>query len=411
MLYNFIITLYSFAIRIASFFCEKPGKMVQGYKNTYKLLSQCVDSKNRYIWFHAASLGEFEQGRPLLESIRRKYPQYKILQTFFSPSGYEVRKDYEGADLVCYLPIDTLKNARKFLNLIRPEMAFFIKYEFWKNYLFLLHEYGIPVYSVSSIFRQEQIFFRWYGKEYAKVLEYFSHFFVQNEQSRQLLEKLGHQNVSVIGDTRFDRVIDIKCRAKELPIVDAFKNEQMTLVVGSSWEADEEIVIDYVNRHSELKLIIAPHVVNKEHVESIIAKLNRSYVLYTEAQEGNVGKADCLIMNCYGVLSSIYRYGEIAYIGGGFGEGVHNVLEAAVYGVPVIIGPNNHRFQEIQDLLGLKGAFQITDPASFNLLMDRLVSDEQLLKKSSSIAGTYVSGHAGATRQIQDYLHLKNCLN
>lgn len=405
MLYNIIITLYGFGIRIASFFCEKPGKMIQGYKNTYDLLKQCVDSNDCYIWFHAASLGEFEQGRPLLEYISNRYPQYKILQTFFSPSGYEVRKDYKGADLVCYLPIDTPSNARKFLDLIRPKMAFFIKYEFWKNYLSLLHQYGIPVYSVSSIFRQEQIFFRWYGKEYAKVLECFSHFFVQNEQSRQLLGKLGHQNVSVIGDTRFDRVIDIKCQAKELPIVEAFKNKRMTLVVGSSWEADEEIVIDYVNRHPELKLIIAPHVVNKEHVESIIAKLNRSYVLYTEAQEGNVGKADCLIMNCYGVLSSIYRYGEIAYIGGGFGEGVHNVLEAAVYGVPVIIGPNNRRFQEIQDLLSLKGAFQIVDAASFCLIMDRLISDEQWLKQSSGIAGAYVSGHAGATQRIMEILN------
>ena len=400
MIYNLAMYLLELGVKLAALFSEKPAKMVKGHRDAFELLKSKIDRKARYIWFHAASLGEFEQGRPLIERIRKEYPQYKILQTFFSPSGYEVRKNYDGADIVCYLPIDTPSNVKKFIDLVNPCMVFFVKYEFWHNYLNTLYQKGIPTYSVSSIFRPNQIFFRWYGKGYQQVLKTFAHLFVQNEESKQLLAGIGINNTTVVGDTRFDRVLDICAAAKQLPLVQKFKGDALTFVAGSSWGPDEDIFIKYFNAHPEMKLIIAPHVVNDGHLKEIESKLQRSSIRYTQATEENVGKADCLIIDCYGLLSSIYRYGEISYIGGGFGVGIHNVLEAAVYGIPVIFGPNNKKFREAQHLLANKGGFEIHGYDDFEQLMNKFLTDEAYLKQSGKAAGNYVKGNAGAMELI-----------
>ena len=400
MIYNLAMYILELGVKLAALFSDKPAKMVKGYREVFDLLQRKIDSNAQYIWFHAASLGEFEQGRPLIERIRKEYPQYKILQTFFSPSGYEVRKNYDGADIVCYLPIDTPSNVKKFVDLVNPCMVFFVKYEFWQNYLNTLSKRGILVYSVSSIFRPNQIFFRWYGKGYQQVLKTFAHLFVQNEESKRLLADIGVNNTTVVGDTRFDRVLDICAAAKQLPLVQKFKGDALTFVAGSSWGPDEDIFIKYFNAHPEMKLIIAPHVVNDSHLKEIESKLQRSSIRYTNATEDNVQQADCLIIDCYGLLSSIYRYGEISYVGGGFGVGIHNVLEAAVYGIPVIFGPNNKKFREAQHLLANKGGFEINGYEDFQQLMDKFLTDESYLKQSGKAAGDYVKDNAGAMDKI-----------
>ena len=400
MFYNLAIILYDIAVHQVAPFSRKPRKMMKGHWVVYELLRQQLEKDACYIWFHAASLGEFEQGRPLIEKIRAKYPDYRILLTFFSPSGYEVRKNYRGADIVCYLPFDKPRNVRKFLDLVNPCMAFFIKYEFWKNYLDELHKRRIPVYSVSSIFRRGQIFFKWYGGTYRNVLRNFDHIFVQNERSKRYLAKIGINRVTVVGDTRFDRVLQIREEAKDLPLVELFKNNTMTFVAGSSWQPDEDLFIEYFNQHPEVKLIIAPHVIDENHLVEIIRKLKRPYVRYTRADEKNVRKADCLIIDCFGLLSSIYRYGEIAYIGGGFGVGIHNTLEAAVYGIPVIFGPKYQKFQEAVQLLEAKGGFSVKSYEELKALLDRMLEDESFLRETGTNAGTYVTGNAGATDKV-----------
>ena len=380
--------------------------MWKGERCTIKLLQQKVDRSSKYIWFHAASLGEFEQGRPLIEHIKAKYPNYKILLTFFSPSGYEVRKDYEGADIVCYLPIDTFRNARRFLNAIQPVMVFFIKYEFWYHYLSILNKRNVPTYSVSSIFRPNQIFFRWYGYEYKKVLRCFTKFFVQNQQSKDLLSSIGINNVEITGDTRFDRVLSIKEKAQALPLIEKFVNHKNTFVAGSSWTPDEEIFIEYFNQHPQWKLIIAPHVVNKEHISAIRNKVKGRVVLYSEINKGDIETADCLIIDCYGLLSSIYQYGDVTYVGGGFGVGIHNVLEAAVWNVPVIFGPNNHNFMEARNLIAIGGGFEINNYDDFDNLLNRFSSSPDCLKQAGEQAGHFVETCTGATCRILSSIQL-----
>ena len=409
---------------IGSLFNKKIKKMWRGEREAVDLLKEKVDPTAKYVWFHAASLGEFEQGRPLIEQLRATHPEYKILLTFFSPSGYEVRKNYEGADIVCYLPLDTISNAQRFLRAVHPVMAFFIKYEFWYNYLHILRHRGVPVYSVSSIFRPGQVFFKWYGRNYAKVLHCITHFFVQNEVSLQLLKGIGIDEATVVGDTRFDRVLQIKEQAKKLPIVEAFKGingkgeackgalsedackEDLSengckgckvFVAGSSWQPDEDIFIRFFNDHPDWKLIIAPHVIGEDHLAYILDKLQMKAVRYTQATEQSAAEARCLIIDCFGLLSTIYRYGEIAYVGGGFGVGIHNVPEAAVWGVPVLFGPNNKSFQEAQDLLACKGSFEVTDYDSFNTIISRLISDDQFRHQCGEASANYVKSRSGAT--------------
>lgn len=434
-MYQVAIYLYLIGVAIYSRFNKKVRTMWKGERDAIKTLKEKVDPRAQYVWFHAASLGEFEQGRPLMEQMRREHPEYKILLTFFSPSGYEVRKNYEGADVITYLPLDTIRNARRFLRAVHPVMAFFIKYEFWYNYLHILKHRQVPVYSVSSIFRPGQVFFRWYGKRYGKVLHCFTRFFVQNEQSRQLLGSIGIDNVEVVGDTRFDRVLQINQQAKHLDIVaDFISSERNTFVAGSSWEPDENIYLPYF-ADKAWKLIIAPHVVSKQRIQALKAQLEsqgKQVLLYSEAQQAKrnpsvlwpefeescshdgsdglpnypaviseiIESNDVLIIDCYGLLSSIYQYGDVAYVGGGFGVGIHNVLEAAVWGMPVVFGPNNQRFQEAQELKACEGGFEIIDAPSFAALMNHFDTDDDYLQRTSDSASHYVESHSGATQRI-----------
>ena len=395
-------------VAIASLFNKKVKKMWAGERQAVKVLKEKVDPEARYIWFHAASLGEFEQGRPLIEHLRETHPEYKILLTFFSPSGYEVRKNYEGADIICYLPLDTIRNARRFLRAVKPVMAFFIKYEFWYNYLHILQHRGVPTYSVSSIFRPDQIFFQWYGRQYGRVLKCFTHFFVQNMESKALLAKLGITDVDVVGDTRFDRVLQIKEASKQLPIVEQFTaHAQKVFVAGSSWLPDEDIFIKYFDIHKDWKLIIAPHVISDEHLSQIFELLKgRRVVRYTEATEENVKDAEVLIIDCFGLLSSIYHYGTVSYVGGGFGVGIHNVLEAAVWDIPVTFGPNNKHFQEAQGLMLVQGGFEISDYQSFRDLMMRFETDASFLQNAGENAGAFVKSRAGATAKVMENVSL-----
>ena len=405
-MYNVIIYLIQFGVAVASLFSEKVRKMWKGECASFGVLRDKLEPDAQYIWFHAASLGEFEQGRPLMEQIRREHPQYKILLTFFSPSGYEVRKNYAGADIICYLPIDTIGNARKFLRTVRPVMAFFIKYEFWYNYLHVLKHRQIPTYSVSSIFRKDQVFFKWYGRHYGKVLNCFTRFFVQNEESRRLLATIGIHDVDVVGDTRFDRVLQIKEAAKQLPIVESFVQgtadgkRAKVFVAGSSWLPDEEIFIPFFNKHKDWKLIIAPHVIGEDHLKQIDQLLDRKTVRYTQATEATASEADCLLIDCFGLLSSVYHYGDISYVGGGFGVGIHNVLEAAVWDMPVIFGPNNERFREAQGLKKAQGGFDIASAEDFERIMWRLMTDASYLHDCGQHAGQFVEGMTGATPKI-----------
>ena len=414
MIYNIVIYFVLLGIAIASLFNEKVRKMWRGEREAFKILKQKVDPNAKYIWFHAASLGEFEQGRPLMERIRKDYPQYKILLTFYSPSGYEVRKNYEGADIICYMPVDTRLNAIRFLRLVRPVMAFFIKYEFWSNFLHILKHRNIPTYSVSSIFREEQVFFKWYGRNYAGVLKCFTRFFVQNEESKRLLEGIGITAVDVVGDTRFDRVLQIKEAAKQLPICEAFRtgvassqsadvphHDFKVFVAGSSWPPDENIFIPFFNEHKDWRLLIAPHVIAEEHLKLILSLIKgKKVVRYTQTTPEEAAEADVLIIDCFGLLSSMYNYGDVAYIGGGFGVGIHNTLEAAVWNMPVIFGPNNKKFQEAQGLLKSGGGFEINTYEDFSGLMSSLMNDEAFLKQAGDKAGTFVAHLAGATDKV-----------
>lgn len=405
-MYNIAIYLYLLGVAVASLFDKKVKKMWRGEREAFEVLKQKVDPCSSYVWFHAASLGEFEQGRPLMERLRRRHPEYKILLTFFSPSGYEVRKDYGGADIICYLPLDTPLNAIRFLRLVRPVMAFFIKYEFWYNYLHILKHRHVPVYSVSSIFRPDQIFFRWYARGYAKVLRCFTHFYVQNEVSRELLAGIGINEVTVVGDTRFDRVLSIREQLKQLPVAEAFSEGRRVFVAGSSWAPDEDIFIRFFNGHTDWKLIIAPHVIGEDHLEQIMQKLGRRAVRYTRTTPEEAREADCLIIDCFGLLSSIYHYGDVAYVGGGFGVGIHNVLEAAVWDMPVIFGPNNKNFIEAQGLIANGGGFEITSYEDFEGVMNRFIDDEDAVRKAGAAAGRYVEGCTGATKKILSEVHL-----
>ncbi|MDT3368550.1 MAG: 3-deoxy-D-manno-octulosonic acid transferase [Bacteroidota bacterium] len=404
-MYSLIIHLYAFFIELISPFHKKARLMRLGQWKTNGILREKIDQNAKYIWFHASSLGEFEQGRPLIEKIKAEHPEYKILLTFFSPSGYEVRKNYGGADVVCYLPFDTPYRVKKFLDLSKPVMAIFIKYEFWDNYLSELKRRNIPVYIVSAIFRKEQLFFKWYGGMYRKVLSYFTHIFVQDDASRELLSKYGVTNVSVFGDTRFDRVQDVYKNTKQVPMVDLFVNNnrsdnQLTMVAGSSWQQDEEVYLNYFNEHPELKLIIAPHEIHKDHLMHIESMLKRPSIRLSEATEKDIKGKSCLIVDSFGLLSSIYRYGDLAYIGGGFGAGIHNVLEAAVYGIPVIFGPKYQKFKEARDLLQVGGAFSITDEKTFESKMEELSTYRDLLEAAGAAAGDFVKSNIGATNRI-----------
>ncbi len=401
-MYTLGIYLYIAFVKLAALFGhKKAASMLKGHKEIFSLLKEKVKPGTDYVWFHASSLGEFEQGRPMIEKLRAEHPEYRVVLTFFSPSGYNPAKNYQQADIVCYLPFDTKRNVRRFLDILNPKMAFFIKYEFWINFLSGLKKRNVPVYSVSSIFRKEQTFFKPWGGRYRLALHSFNHLFVQNDKSKELLRSIGITNATVVGDTRFDRVIKILEQARQLPLVDAFvEDERKIFVVGSSWGEDEAIYMPYFNRHKEWKMIIASHEVDDERVKKIQEQYEGRCVRYTKATIEDVREADCLIIDCYGLLSSIYRYGDVAYVGGGFGVGIHNVLEAAVYGVPVFFGPNNRKFQEAQALKACGGGIEIANTIALAERMDLFAADAQALETAGKAAGSYVADNAGASAKI-----------
>lgn len=402
LLYNLGILFYGLFIRFAALLNKKAKLFVAGRKNWKEKLNSAIDKNATYIWVHCASLGEFEQGRPVLEEIKKQYPHYKIALTFFSPSGYEIRKNYEGVDIVSYLPLDTKKNARDFVRLLHPEKVFFVKYEFWYNYISQIKKQEIPLYIISAIFRENQQFFKstpW-GKWYKKMLNNFEHIFIQNETSAQLLEQSGIQNFSVSGDTRFDRVAKIAQGAKRFEIVEKFKSNNVTLIAGSTWKPDEELLAAFINKSEGVKLIIAPHEVSAANINRIQQLLKKPAICFSKANISDIHTFDVLIIDSIGILSSLYQYGDVAYIGGGFGVGIHNILEAATFKLPVIFGPNYLKFKEAVDLVNEKGAFSIQNFTELERTLNKLLSNKKNLQNASKTCIKYIGKNVGATKLI-----------
>jgi 3-deoxy-D-manno-octulosonic-acid transferase len=401
-IYNCGIFLYSMATYVASLFHQKAKLFVQGRKNWEQLLGEKVDTNSEYIWFHCASLGEFEQGRPVIEEIRKQFPAFKIALTFFSPSGYEIRKNYDGADLVMYLPLDSKGNARKFLDVLKPAKAFFVKYEYWYNYIRELQQRQIPLFIISAIFREDQVFFRnhpW-GHWYRKMLFAFAHIFIQDEKSAALLQSIGIRNFTIAGDTRFDRVAAIARGAKKFPSVEKFKGSSPVVIAGSTWKPDEELLADFINKSTGVKFIIAPHEVSASNINRIHQLLKKRAVSFSKVQNSDFSDSDVLIIDSIGILSSLYQYGNVAYIGGGFGVGIHNILEAATFKLPIIFGPNYLKFKEAVDLADQKGAFPISDQNTLNSALKLLLDDKTELEKASAICKNYVEKNVGSTKLI-----------
>lgn len=374
--------------------------MLEGRKGVWRQIEK-ADKEAEYVWVHCASLGEFEQGRPIIEELKRKKEKLKILLTFFSPSGYEVRKNYEGADLIIYLPFDSKKNATRLLSELNITTAIFVKYEFWYHFLTQLKHHAIPTYIVSAIFREKQAFFKWYGGFYRRMLACFTHLFVQNDKSKGLLASIGVENVTIAGDTRFDRVADIVKQAKDLPEIAKFKDGKTVVVGGSTWPKDEELLITYINSDkTDTKYIIAAHEVHASHIASICTALKVPFQRYTQMDGDQLADAKVLVIDTIGVLSSAYRYGEMAYIGGGFGVGIHNTLEAATYGMPVIFGPNYQKFQEAVDLVEKQAGFSIENQEDLDVQLNYFLSDVKALADSSKAAADFVQQNTGATAQI-----------
>ncbi len=406
--YNLSIYLYLFAVRGASLFNSKAVLWVAGRKNLFPDLQLAIAQADasKIAWVHCASLGEFEQGRPLIEKIRVNHPEVKILLTFFSPSGYEIRKDYKGADWVYYLPIDTPANAKAFVEIVKPVAVFFIKYEFWFNFLNELKNKNVPTYLVSGIFRRDHYFFKSYGGWFRKQLICFTYFYLQNEESQQLLNSAGFINTTVCGDTRFDRVAAIAEHVKSISLIEQFRQDKKIFIAGSTWKEDEQLIADCILKIADYKLIIVPHEISAAHIESIILKFNNFKILkFSDATELNIGNAEILLIDNIGMLSSIYQYGTIAFIGGGFGKGIHNILEAATFGLPVIFGPNYEKFTEAKELIKAGGAFSVNNTNELEKTIS-LLNDIQVVKTASHISKYYVQSRVGATGKILDSVKL-----
>jgi len=401
-LYNLAIYIAGFFLRIVALFSPKIKLFIEGRKNVFSILEEKIKAEDKTIWFHSASLGEYEQGLPVIEKIKEKYPLHKIIVTFFSPSGYEVRKNNTVADVTVYLPLDTKKNAKKFLKLVHPEIAFFIKYEFWLNYLKELETKKTPTYLISGIFRDNQMFFKWYGGFYRKALKAFAYFFVQNEKSKQKVESLGFNNVIVSGDTRFDRVNAILERDNTLDFIENFKNNKPVIVIGSSWPKDEAILAEYINQATEnIKFIIAPHNIKDEQIANLKTQITKSTILYSEKENKDLAQYNVLIVDTVGLLTKIYSYGSIAYVGGGFGNpGIHNILEPATFGIPIVIGPNYSNFAEAISLVDLKGCNVITNSEDLKNALDKLLSDHSYFAEKSEICRSFIQNNKGATETI-----------
>ncbi|WP_035660686.1 3-deoxy-D-manno-octulosonic acid transferase [Flavobacterium seoulense] len=408
-LYNIIITLADFLLKIIALFNPKMKLFVDGRKTVFEILSQKINPQDKTIWFHAASLGEYEQGLPVIEKIKEKYPSHKIVVTFFSPSGYEVRKNNNVADVTIYLPLDIKSNAQKFIKLVHPEIAFFIKYEYWPNYLNELKKYNTPTYLISGIFRENQLFFKWYGQFYRNALNTFTRFFVQNEASKQLLLQLGKTNVIISGDTRFDRVAAILEKDNSLDFISEFKNNTLTIVIGSSWPKDENLLVDYINSTSlNVKFIIAPHNIKAEQIQQLQNSITKKTVLFSEKEHKNLADFNVFIIDTIGILTKIYSYADIAYVGGGFGNpGVHNLLEPATFGVPIVIGPNFSHFAEAIDLVNLKACMSITDEKELSNAFDTLITNQNIRQEKGQTASEFVNTNKGATKMILENIKQK----
>lgn len=404
LFYELLIRFLTLGIRAAAFFHPKARRWVLGRRDWHSRYATAFQKKGPVLWVHAASLGEFEQGRPLIEAVRTSFPGWQIVLTFFSPSGYEIRKNYPQADFIGYLPADTRRNARDFLDLIRPDVAIFVKYEFWANYLLALKQRSIPTLLVSALFRSGQPFFQWYGGFWRRMLGCFTHFFLQNERSAQLLQQAGFQNWTVAGDTRVDRVLNLAENAPENAVVKTFAGDSPVLVAGSSWEADENIFLPVLNQPDfrHLKVIIAPHEPSEKHLAQLIPKLNRPFSRYSAWSDGLQPPSDVLLIDNVGMLNTLYRYGKVAYIGGGFGKGIHNTLEPAAFGLPVIFGPRFGKFEEARQLVARGGAFSIRDGSELATVLQNL-QDPEFYQRASAAVRAYLEESRGATDQIIRY--------
>ncbi len=406
-IYNILVYITGFFLKIVALFNKKIKFFVEGRKQSFRKLTQGISENDKVIWFHCASLGEFEQGRPIIEKLKIQYPTYKLVLTFFSPSGYEVRKNYEMVDVVCYLPLDTKQNAKRFLNIVNPELVVFIKYEFWPNILKELKNREIKTILVSGIFRENQAFFKWYGGWLIKSLKTFDHFFVQDKNSKILLNTINFTNVTVSGDTRFDRVYEITKQDNQLPFIDEFKDDNYTLVAGSTWKEDEELLVNYINDNASEneKFIIAPHNIKSEDIQKLKSSLTKKTVLFSEKEHKNLKNFQVFIIDTIGILTKIYSYADIAYVGGGYTKsGVHNVLEPATFGVPIIIAPNYHKFNEAIELVKEEACFVVKDSEKLSVLLNKFFQDKKNREKAGNNALKYVIDKTGATTKILYYL-------
>lgn len=399
-IYTGLIALYSAIAGAASPFSAKARRWVRGRRGWRERLSSFSRGEGKVAWVHCASLGEFEQGRPVIEKIRRDHPDWKVVVTFFSPSGYEIRKDYRGADMVMYLPTDLPANVRFFLDHIKPDLALFVKYEFWYNYLSELKRRNIPTYLVSGIFRPDQYFFRWYGSFARGVFQVFNRIFLQDEQSGRLLESIGYHRYSVTGDTRFDRVSQIAAAAKDLPVIEKFRGKESLFVAGSSWDEDEEIIVRYINSNSgAMKWVIAPHEIDEAHLCRIEKRLTPESVRYSRYVEG-AKSCRVMIIDNIGMLSSVYRYASIAAVGGGFGRGIHNILEPACWGIPVLFGPHHLKFREAVQLKERGGAVSFDNFETFTSVVEKYLSDPVALEAAGNASAIYISENKGSTGKV-----------
>ena len=401
-LYNLVISIAGFFLKIVALFSPKIKLFVEGRKNVFAILEEKIKPSDKTIWFHSASLGEYEQGLPVIEKIKEKYPSHKIIVTFFSPSGYEVRKNNTVADVTVYLPLDSKSNAKRFLKLVHPEFVFFIKYEFWLNYLKELEKSKTPTYLISGIFRDSQMFFKWYGGFYRNALKAFTYFFVQNESSKQKIETIGFKNVIISGDTRFDRVVAILERDNTLDYIENFKNNQPIIVIGSSWPKDEALIAEYINQAPDnIKFIIAPHNIKTDQIAALKSLLTKSTILYSEKEEKDLSNYNVFIIDTIGLLTKIYSYAAIAYVGGGFGNpGIHNILEPATFGIPIVIGPNFANFAEAVSLVELEGCVSVSTFNELKTVFDRLLNDAAFFKEKSKICKSFIQENKGATDTI-----------
>ena len=406
-IYNLLILIATFLLAIIALFNKKIKLFVDGRKETFDKLSTLKNNQN-VLWIHAASLGEFEQGRPIIERLKKEQSNYKIVLTFFSPSGYEIRKEYEYADVVCYLPMDSSSNVRKFLEIVNPSMAIFIKYEFWPNYLLELQERNISTILISGIFRKKQIFFKPLGGFMRKSLKAFNHLFVQDQISKDLLKNINIENVTISGDTRFDRVYEILQQDNALDFITEFKNNQYTVVAGSTWKEDEELLVNYINQSESEKFIIAPHNINLDAIQKLKQSISKKTVLFSEKEGKNLSEFNVFIIDTIGILTKIYAAADVAYVGGGLTKnGVHNVLEPATFGVPIVIGSAYKKYKEVVDLVALKGCKVIANQEEFSTIFTKLKSDTNYKTQLGEINKSFIKNNIGATDKTIKYINQK----